>query len=435
MKTLKVLGKTLVKLWRLHIVPYGRMAILAITAALLVGMPASLSQPVTLTFLMVAPETPTWKPLIEEFERQNPDIKLKMLEGPISSNLIEDLYTSAFLLGSSPYDLVHMDVVWVPKFAAAGWLLDLSDRVSKEQLAQYLPGDVNGGMYEGKLYRIPWRTDAGMLYYRKDLLEQAGMKPPETFAELIQISKDLKQKNAANWGYVWQGKQYEGVSAMFVEILEGNGGFWVNPDTKEVGLDRPEAIEAVRFLLNTIQEGISPPGVTSYQEEETRRLFHAGNAVFMRNWPYAFPLMNLDSPVQGKFGIKPMVHGSGHRSAACLGGWGWGISSTTRHPKEAWRAVEFLTNEAIQREYILQTGYLPSLRSLYNDPAILAKYPYFFQMLDVLKTSALRPPIAQYAQASDILQRYLSAVFSGRMRPEDAMQSASRETRQLLGTT
>jgi multiple sugar transport system substrate-binding protein len=435
MEPFKVFRKTLLTFWQQsRLVRYGSLLILAIAAALAIIVPV-LSQPVVLTFLMNAPETPELRPLIQEFERQNPDIKLNMIEGPNASNLVEDLNTSAFLLGSSPYDLVHLDVVWVPKFAAAGWLLDLTDRIPKSELAKYLPGDVNGGMYEDRLYRVPWRTDAGMLYYRKDLLQQAGLQPPETFADLMRISKNLKQKDAANWGYVWQGRQYEGVSAMFVEVLEGNGGFWVNPDTKEVGLDKPEAIDAVRFLLSTIQEGISPPGVTNYQEEEARRLFQNGNAVLMRNWPYAFPLMNAaDSPVRGKFAIKPMVHGAGHRSAACLGGWGWGIASTTKHPKDAWRLVQFFTKADTQRQYILRTGYLPSLRSLYNDPAILAKYPYFSQILDVLETSALRPPIAQYAQASDILQRYLSAAFSRRMSPEDAMRSAARETRRLLGT-
>lgn len=401
---------------------------------LLFVLPALTQQPVVLSFLVSATETPTWGPLVEQFEEQNPGIRINMVEGPNATNAVEDLYTSAFLLGSSPYDLVYMDIVWVPKFAAAGWLLNLSDRITEEDLADFLEGDVNGGRYEGDLYRMPVRSDAGMLYYRTDLLEQGGYQPPETFNELMEISKALQEQNAAPWGYVWQGRQYEGSAAMFVEVLEGFGGFWIDPDTREVGLDQEPAIEAVRFLLNTIQEGVSPEGVVTYQEEEARRLFQSGNAVFLRNWPYVWPLANEEgSPVAGNIAIKPMVHAEGFDSAATQGGWGWGISSTTRHPEEAWKAVQFFTSAESQRQIALQNGYLPTRRSLYSDPEIVGKYEFFPDMLEVLENSTLRPPIAQYAQASDILQRYLSGALTGRYSPERAMQSAANETRRVLG--
>ena len=398
-------------------------------------LPALTQQPITVTVLMHAPEAVEWKPLVEEFQQKNPDINLKIVEGPNATNQIEDLYTSSFLLGNSPYDLVFMDIVWVPKFAAAGWLTDLSDRISPEELGQFLSGDVNGGRYQGKLYRIPLRSDAGMLYYRKDLLQKAGYEPPETFEELIQISQELQKQGLAEWGYVWQGKQYEGLAAMFVEILAGYGAFWVDPETLEVGLDKPEAVQAVEFLRSTVKKGISPPGVTTYQEEETRLLFQNGKVVFLRNWPYVFGLASKpDSVIQGKFEIKPMVRASGQRSGACQGGWGLGIAKTSKHPEEAWKVIEFLSSEEVQRKFILETGKVPSRKSLFNDPQIVAKYDHYPQLLEVVENSALRPPIAQYAQASDILQRYLSAALTDRISPEKAMKAAAEETRRLLGT-
>ncbi len=253
-----------------------------IVGALLIVLPVR-SQPVVLTFLMNAPEVPPFRPIIQEFEQKNPGIRINMVEGPNASNLIEDLNTSAFLLGGSPYDLINMDITWVPKFAAAGWLKDLTGLISQEELSQFLPGDIQGSRYQDKLYRLPWRTDAAVLYYRTDLLDRAGLNPPETFADLTQASKILQDKKAAQWGYVWQGRQYEGISAMFVEVLQGNGGFWVDPKTKQVGLDQPEAIEALKFLQNTIQQNISPGGVVNYMEDDARRLFQSGNTAFMRN--------------------------------------------------------------------------------------------------------------------------------------------------------
>ncbi len=398
------------------------------------NIPGFSQQSVTLSILMRAGEAQQWQPLVTEFKQEHPEINLQVIEAPNDTNQVENLYTASFLLGNSPYDLVFMDIVWTPKFAAAGWLKDLSGYLSEAELDQFLPGDVQGGMYQGKLYRIPFRSDAGMLYYRHDLLNQVGYSPPETFTELITISQDLQQKGLSEWGYVWQGKQYEGLSAMFVEILQGSGAFWVDPETLEVGLDRPEAIAAVQFLRDTLTTKISPPGVTTYAEEETRLLFQNGKTVFLRNWPYVYRLAN-DSPIAGKYSIKPMVHRENQASGACQGGWGLGISATTKHPESAWQVIEFFSSKESQKKYTLANGYVPSLKSLFNDSDIVAKYPHYPNLLKVLEKAALRPPIPQYAQASDILQRYLSAAITNTMSPEKAMKQAAAETRRLLSVS
>lgn len=420
---------------RLGLYPILRLLIASLLGiTLLFILPALTQQPVTVTVLVNALEVAQWTPLVKEFEAKNPDIRLKIVEGPNATDLVENLYTSAFLLGDSPYDLVYMDIIWTPKFAAAGWLMDLSKRISKEQLAEFLVGDVDGGRYEGGLYRIPVRSDVGVFYYRLDLLEQAGYPPPQTFTELMKISQELQKQGSAKWGYLWQGRQYEGAAAMFVEVLQGYGGFWIDPNTGKVGLDEPAALQAVEFLSRTIQQGVSPAGVITYGEEETKRLFQSGSAVFMRSWPYFWPTGNAaDSPIRGKFGIQPMVHAVGKSSGSCQGGWGLGIAKTTKHPEEAWRAIAFFSSEAAQRQLILETGYVPSRRSLFNDPQIVAKYSHYPELLKVAEKSVLRPPIPQYAQASDILQRYLSAALTGRLSPEKAMKAAADETRRLLG--
>ncbi|TVR11613.1 MAG: ABC transporter substrate-binding protein [Phormidium sp. GEM2.Bin31] len=420
-------------LWQKRVF-YGAIAL--VTAVLVFGIHRLVlsQQPVEVSILMQALERAQWEPLVERFEEENPDIRLEIVEGPNATNLVEDLYTSAFLLGDSIYDLVYMDIVWTPKFAAAGWLDPLDDRVSEDELSAFLDGDVEGGRFNGKLYRMPFRSDAGMLYYRTDLLEENGFDPPETTEELLEISRSLQEQGAVEWGYVWQGRQYEGLAAVFVEILEGHGGFWVNPETEEVGLDDPEAIAALEFLTQTIDDGISPRGVTTYQEEEARRFFQNGRTVFMRNWPYVWPLANEDgSAVQGKIAIQPMVHAAGFSPGACQGGWGLALAKDSSHKEEAWRVIEFITSESAQKEFVLDTGYVPSRRSLFNDPEIVEKYSHYPELLEVQEQSVLRPPIAQYAQASDILQRNISSALTGRLSPQQAMERAAAETRRLLG--
>lgn len=431
------LSSSLMQISKLWIKPLQFLAIVALglLAIVFISAPAPTQPPVTLKLLMTAPDVPPWtKFMVKQFEAEHPNIRLQIVEGPNQVNLLEDMYTTAFLLGDSPYDLVNMDVIWISKFAAAGWLMDLTDEVTEAELAAFSPADVEGSKYAGRLYRLPVRSDAGMLYYRKDLLDAAGFDPPQTFEDIERISQALQAQKAVRWGYLWQGKQYEGAAAMFVEVLKGFGGFWVNPDTLEVGLDRPEALQAVEFLKGTIAQGISPPGVTTYVEEDTRRIFQNGEAAFMRNWPYAWPLMNAEnSPVRGKIEIMPMVRSqSGQASGSCLGGWGLGIAKTSKHQQEALEAIRFITSPAIQKQFILEAGYVPSRRELFTNADVVARYDHYPELLKVVDTAVLRPPIAQYAQASDILQRYLSAALTNQQSPEAAMQGAAGETRRLL---
>jgi multiple sugar transport system substrate-binding protein len=290
------------------------------------------------------------------------------------------------------------------------------------------------GYYEGKLYRVPVRSDVGVLYYRKDLLDEEGIAPPQTFEQLQKISSSLKQQGKVKWGYLWQGRQYEGLIAMFVEILQGFGGFWVNSDTLEVGLDRPETLQAIAFLQDSIAQGISPPGSTTYMEEDTRRIFQNGDAAFLRSWPYVWPLANADdSSVKNKIGVKPMVGIAQKTGSGCLGGWGLGIARSSKHPEEAWEIIRYITSKEVQKKFILSAGFIPSRISLFTDPEIMEKYPHYPKLLEISKTATSRPIIPQYAQISDILQRYLSAALTNYLPPEKAMRLAANETRQILG--
>ncbi len=395
--------------------------------------PVTTETAIIISVLMPAVEVAEWQPLVTEFNQAHRDLQIEMIEGPTASDPLESLYTTSFLLGNSPYDLVDLAITWVPKFAAADWLLDLSDRLSPTEREQFLTPDLTGGSFQGKLYRIPTYTGAGLLYYRQDLLQQAGRELPQTFSDLLEISKALQGQGLVQWGYLWQGKQYEGLSAMFVEVLAGFGGYWVNPETLEVGLDQPQAIAAVDFLRQTITDGISPAGVTTYAEEDTRYLFQAKKALFLRNWPYVFSLAEqTDSPIRGKFGVMPMVHQPGAPQGACQGGWGLSIAKNTAHPAEAWEVLRYLTSESVQKHFSLATGKMPTRKALYQDPDILAQFPYYAQFYPVLEKATLRPPITQYAQASDILQRYLSSALTGQLSATDAMKKASQETRLLF---
>ncbi len=423
----------------------------------------SLNDNVTLSFVVPDNEAPYWQPLIEEFETTHPRIEIDLVNlrnkdatkpaiKPQDSIAVKKQYVDSFYEKNNVYDLVFADVIWVPEFAEKGWIKELPMKLTNPELKNFVSDDVKGGTYQKKLYRMPVRSNIGWLYYRADLLEKAELEPPETFEDLINISQKLQsQHEGPRWGYLWQGRQAEALSAMFVEVLHGYGGFWINPETLEVGLDRDEAIKAAKFLRNTMFEKkdgrnpISPQTLTTYLEDETRDQFieGEGDAVFLRNWLYGKLLANqTDSGIRKKIGLKPMIHAQGHTSGACQGGWGLGIAHNTKHPEEAWQAVQFFSSAAAQRKLFLAgSDGLPTRRELFKDPQLVKRNRYYPAMLDFLENQephpiVFRPAIPKYAQATCILQKYLHiALTKEHPDVEQKMKEAARATRILLGTS
>ncbi|MFC1521724.1 ABC transporter substrate-binding protein [Elusimicrobiota bacterium] len=386
----------------------------------------------TLSILLGPDIGGAWKTVAKRFEEKHPDISIDIIEGSQSTNSREDLYTTSFLSGESSYDLVYMDIVWLPKFTAQGWLLPLDKYFTNDAQKDFLPGDMAGSRYKGSTYRVPMQTDAGMLYYRKDLLDKAGFKPPKTWEELLKIAKKL-QKPPELWGFVFQGKQYEGVVCDYLELLWGNNGKWVD-ENDNVHINSPQAIEALSWLADALHKHkISPPGVSTYEEEEARLLFQEGRAVFMRNWPYAWVLaQGKDSPIKGKVGIIPMVHGKNGKSAGTLGGWGVGIAATSKHHDEAWKFIEFASSQESLKTFHFTGGMTPTRKSLFKDPEVLKKSPHYKDLYKVLMVARPRPPVPYYAKISDILQVAISLAMSGDKSAKKALEAAEKETKKVI---
>ncbi|MEK7867202.1 MAG: ABC transporter substrate-binding protein [Planctomycetota bacterium] len=373
-----------------------------------------------------------WKEVIQAFHRAHPDIRVELEEGPASTNQREDMYTTAFSSGVATYDLAYMDVIWVPKFASAGWVAPLDDRLSEEARKEYLPGDLAGGTWQGRVYRLPVRSDAGMLYYRKDLLEAAGEKPPETWDDLERIASKLARPPSMN-GFVFQGKQYEGLICAFLEHVWGAGGELIDADGK-VRIDEEPAVAALTWLVSLVREKkIAPEAVTTYGEEEVRKAFQEEQAVFMRNWPYAWKHLGAeDSRVRGKVGICPMVHRAGGKSAATLGGWGFGLARTARDPEAAWTFARFASGPEGQKILHRKNGALPSRHSLYQDADLLAAAPHLADLYRVLLGARPRPVHPRYSRISDILQVHVSSALVGSASPREALSKAAAEIRSAL---
>ncbi|MFM7676364.1 MAG: ABC transporter substrate-binding protein [Synechococcus sp.] len=399
---------------------------LVLFAGLLTPLRAQPAVPVNV--LMPAPFADATAATVRAFNRSHPGIRLVVTRGPFETEAVSDLAISSLLLGDSPYDLLLMDVTWTAKYAAAGWLLPLEGRL-EDPLAGVVSGARVGNWIDGHLWRVPMVASMGLLYWRTDLMAA----PPRTPSELVGISLQLQQQGRVRWGFVWQGRQYEGLICNFLEVLRGFGGNWGPEVGPGLGLDTPQAAAAAAWMRQLVADGISPPAVANFAEPETLQAFAAGEAAFMRNWPYAWhELRQPGSAVAGKVGITTMVAEPGRSPAATQGSWGLSVLQGTRHPNEAVAVLRALTGEESQRSLVRDWGNTPTLEVLFDDPELLAASPTLPEQRRALEQAALRPITPAYAQLSDILQRRLSGAITGEVPPASAMEAAAAASQQLL---
>ena len=382
------------------------------------------------SILMPSSFTDASAELVKTFNREHRGrIHLNLIRGPLNTESISDLAISSLLLGDAPFDALLMDVTWLPKYAAAGWLEPLDpwfDQADQEQLVE---GARLGNDYDGHLYRWPLVADVGLLYWRTDLMKE----PPKTPDELVSVAGQLVQTNAVANGFVWQGRQYEGLSCDFLEVLQGFGGEWMDTTTNTMQLDTPEATGAAAWLNDLINEGISPYAVTNYAESESLQAFKSGDAALMRNWPYAWAeLQKDDSNVKGNVGISLMVAQPGERPGATLGSWGLSLMRQSPHQEAAVEAIRYLTNEASQRTRFLNNGYSPTQANLFSDPEMLKSSPVLPELEVALNHAVVRPPTPLYAQLSDVVQRELNGLFTETGSADEAMATSQQRSQTLL---
>jgi multiple sugar transport system substrate-binding protein len=277
--------------------------------------------------------------------------------------------------------------------------------------------------------------NVGLLYYRADLLAKYGLRAPETYADLVAAIRRVRagEGNPRLEGYVWQGKQYEG---LVVNALEH---FWAE-GTEVLGEggrifpDPGRAVVALAFMRRLIEEGLSPAWVTAADEEITRRAFGQGEAVFLRSWPYAADLFELpDSPVRGKVGLAPLPrHASGARGPGATGGAHLAVSRGTRHPEAAVALARFLTSERAQRAMAETGAVKPTRPALYRDPDLVRAFPSLPRIHDLTLAGRPRPVTPVYVMLSTALQPELSAAIVGVKTPEASVAQARRRLEFLL---
>jgi len=379
------------------------------------------------------PNSPaTWQEAIDRFHERNPDVEVILETGPSSSTQLHDMLSQRLRNRDTSVDVFVMDVVWPPEFAEVGWALPLDGSFPEEERELFFDGCVEAVTWKGSVYGVPFFLDAGVLFCRSDLLEKYGLPVPETWGQLVAAADSVLkgEDDPALYGYSAQMAQYEGLICNMLELTGSAGGSLMEPES-------PEALRALRFARDSLVhlDGMTPPGILTYREQESLELFASGGAVFHRNWPYAWALCADPemSQVAGKVVISILPRFPEGESVSALGGWSFGVSAYSAHPDEAFRFISFMTSEEVQRLFAAEVGKPPARRSLYADSLVLAANPHFQEMEAVFENAVPRPGSPLYPQVSNRLQGFLHSAIGESEGSIPAMaEEAGRDIREIL---
>lgn len=364
---------------------------------------------------------------LTRFERSNPGVFVTQRRTPDAADQRHQLYVQWLNAHARDPDVLQLDVVWTPELAAAGWLRALDAHAP--DVRDFFGVAVEANRWRGRMYALPWFVDVGMLYYRSDVLAA----PPRTHAELVAYARRASA-HGLQYGLLWQAARYEGLVTVFTEYLAAFGGAILDAHGR-VMLESPAAHAALEAMRSEIAPGgVVPRAALAWQEEQTRFAFQNGHALLMRNWPYAYALMQQPgSRVAGRFGVAALPPASGDRPVAALGGSQLAISAFSDQPELAYRLITFLTEPAQMLERARVAGELPARRSLYTTAELAAALPFdAAQVEHILSNAVARPATPVYAELSDILQVHLHRCLSGQEHTAEALHEATREIEALL---
>ena len=375
--------------------------------------------------------------LIKRFNEQNQDLTVRWRRMPSDTGAYFDQLRTEFQAQSADITVIGGDVIWPAQFAANGWILDLSDRFNDTDA--FLPGPMQSNTYDGKVWGVPWYTDAGLLYYRQDLLEEAGFSgPPATWDELKEMALKTTQDTGTKDGFVFQGAEYEGGVCNGCEYVWTHGGNVLDPeDPSQVVIDSPEAAAGLATWHSMIADGVAPQSVLQYKEDEAHAAFLRGDTVFLRNWPYVYAL--VANPEESEIepeqvGVTPIpVAQQGERSYSTLGGWNFFINAASDMQEEGWEFIRWMTAPEQLKTNALQGSKLPVRQNLYDDQELLDKVPVARLGKEaIVQNSTPRPVSPFYSDMSLELAKQYNAALAGDVSPEQAVNTLQSQLQQIV---
>ena len=367
--------------------------------------------------------------MTQAFQTAHPDVQVNLEFVPYEA--LHDKIVAARGAGGNGYDVVLFDAIWPAEFSKFDLLQDVSSRISADEKEKIFPGAMNTVVFKGKTLGMPWILDTKYLYYNKAMLEKAGIKDlPQTWQQVMDDARIIKQKNIVKYPLVWSWSQAEALACDYTTLVSGFGGKFYN--NGKLDFSTPASLQAVKLMKSSLDEGLTNPASREYLEEDVRKAFSNGDAAFALNWTYMYNMANdaKQSKVAGQVGIMPAPGDAPNRFGAVNGSMGLGIAKGSSHPEQAWQYISYMTSQPVQNKYA--TLSLPIWKSSYQDPAVSKNQESLIAAADKsLNVMLSRPETADYSRLSNTLQQQLQQVLVGSATPEAAMQAVDKSAARL----
>jgi multiple sugar transport system substrate-binding protein len=371
----------------------------------------------------------------DKWNSSHPNEQVRLIELPESADQQRQQMIQNAQTKSDAFSILNVDVVWTAEFAANGWIEQLPE--DQFPLDKILKPVTETAKYFNKLYAAPYLTDGGLLYYRKDLLDAAGVSsPPKSWDELKDACKKVQAlPQAAGIGcYAGQFEKYEGLTVNFSEAVNSAGGVVVKDDGKP-DVNTPEAKKGLDFLVDGFKSGVIPKEAITYKEEEGRRAFQDGKLIFHRQWPYQYAKANAtdgSSKVNGKFAVAPLPGLSGPGKSS-LGGHNLAISKFAKNKESALEFVKFLTSESEEKLHLQKTSEAPVYPSLYDDPSLQQQFPYLPVLKASVDTAVARPRVHNYGDTTNAIEEEAYAALTGAKSSDQALKDLQSKLETIIG--
>jgi len=361
------------------------------------------------------------------FEEENPDVKVAVFTAPRTRDERHDTFVDKLSQSDPSWDIYILDATWLGEFDAQGWLFHLDEYAALYEIdvEGFFPAARQANTLDGHLVALPWLADGGLLYFRRDLLERHGYQPPETWGDLQQVALDVKTREDLPYGLVWQGAPSESLTCNTLEFVWAYGGDVLDQDGRAV-FDSAQTRAGLQQMADLVSLEISPSNVATYTEATSLADFQRGDAVFMRNWAYAWDRLNgSDSPVAGRIGLAPLP-------VSCLGGQSLAVSAHSLHPEQAAHFMAFLVDYQQQLQMARMGVQLPALETVYHDAELLAEVPILRDLNTALSATRARPQSPSYAALSRVIFTEVNKMLQTKQDVEATATTIQRQLETIL---
>ncbi len=395
--------------------------------------------PVTVRVLLMQQAGPTPdenNAIAAEFNKLNPDIQVVI--DYVAYDALHDKIVTSMSANPPTYDAFLMDDGWYGEFQKAGYLLDVTGRITQDMKDKVFKSAWGVTTVGDKVYGLPYFLDTKYFFYNDELLKQAGFnEPPKTWEEMLDMARVIKEKGIAEFPVVWSWAQREAAICDWVVLLTGNGGSMMDANGQPA-FNNDKGVETLTWMVQSIDDGLSNPSSVTNVEDNVVTVIQQGKAVFALNWLYMANGVNFnekDSTVVGKIKISMMpvfasAAAAGLKSTSINGSMGMSVAAQSQHPDETWKFITYLGSEDVMNRYsanllpFWETSFtgdnLAKLEGLapvnaMTVPAFMMQFPY----------AVTRPHLPYYQEASLALQLAMQEALTHVKTPQQALDEAA----------